>query len=268
MGDARHVSVHHASTYLQDACARFALEKRTDGGVLKGNQVSPYEAIYSTHQIASEISELSATGRNKKTLPEVVDWWYLNIVKYSPTAPLQNFCTLLNAVACEARSAVIYPSEEAIERGILSIALNATLDISTKTQAIKSYVKKLLGAQLSESPQHCSASNKTSCDSPPTEPLHKKRKCVGCECDSLSERDSIVEKLLSPEERITVICAAYHQSHKDSSENLVHKDVSFYRRSIVMPGKCLTKCCEGDIPTFLGKYPNFSVASKFKCGCT
>jgi hypothetical protein len=265
MGDARHVSVHHASTYLQDACARFAREKRTDGGVLKGNQVSPYEAIYSTHQTASEISELSATGRNKKTLPEVVDWWYLNIVKYSPTAPLPDCFTLLNAVACKERSAVIYPSEEAIERGILSIALNATLDISTKTQAIKSYVKKLLGAQLSESPQNCSASNKTSCDSPPTEPLHKKRKRGGC--DSLSERDSIVDKLLSPEERITVICAAY-QSHKDSLENLVHKDVSFYRRSIARPGKCLTECCEGDIPTFLGKYPNFSVASKFKCGCT
>jgi hypothetical protein len=233
--------------------------------VLKGNQVSPYEAIYSTHQTASEISELSATGRNKKTLPEVVDWWYLNIVKYSPTAPLPDCFTLLNAVACKERLAVIYPSEEAIERGILSIALNATLDISTKTQAIKSYVKKLLGAQLSESPQNCSASNKTSCDSPPTEPLHKKRKRGGC--DSLSERDSIVDKLLSPEERITVICAAY-QSHKDSLENLVHKDVSFYRRSIATAGKCLTECCEGDIPTFLGKYPNFSVASKFKCGCT
>jgi hypothetical protein len=73
MGDVRHVSVHHASTYLQDACARFAREIRTHGGVLKGNQVSPYEAIYSTHQTSSEISEIFATGRNKQTLPEVID---------------------------------------------------------------------------------------------------------------------------------------------------------------------------------------------------
>jgi hypothetical protein len=265
MGDARHVSVRHATTYLQDACARFAREKRNDGGVLKGNQLSPYEAIYSTHQTASEISELSETGRNKMNLPQVIDWWYINVVKYCTTAPVPNCFALLNAVTRKVRVAVIHPSEAAIEKGILSIALNTTLDISTKTQAIKSYLKKLLGSQLSESPQDCSASNKTSCDSPPTEPLHKKRKRGGC--DSLSERDSIMDKSLSPEERITVISAAY-QSHKDSLENLVHKDVSFYRRSIKGPGKCLAECCEGDIPTFLGKYPNFSVPSKFKCGCT
>jgi hypothetical protein len=120
MGGARHVSVPHASTtYLQDACARFAHEKLNDGGVLKGNQISPYEAIYSTHQTASEISELSDTGRNKKNLPEVIDWWCINVVKYCPTAPLLNCFTLLNAVTRKSRVAVTRPSEEAIERGIL-----------------------------------------------------------------------------------------------------------------------------------------------------
>lgn len=94
--------------------------------------------------------------------------------------------------------------------------------------------------------------------------LHKKRKRGGTEL--VSERDSILDKSSSPESRITAIQSAY-LAHKDSLENLVHKDASFFSRSIKKAGKCLLECCNGEIPTFLEANPDFNVASKYKCSC-
>jgi hypothetical protein len=267
MTDARHSSVHHASTYLQDACARFAREKRNDCGVLKGNQISPYESIYSSHQSVSQMSELSATGRNKKTLPEVVYWWYLTVLGYSPTAPVPSCFELLKLVAQkENRAATITPSDQAIEDGILAIALNPSIDSYTKTMAIKRWLKNVVSSP-SEPPQGCLAYESTSDPDgklPPTVSLRKKRRRGGTE--SVSERDSILDKSASPEERITAIQSAY-LAHKDSLENLVHKDASFFNRSIKNAGRCLTECCKGDISDFFRVNPDFNVASKFACQC-
>jgi hypothetical protein len=266
MKDARHSSVCHASTYLQDACARFAREKRNDGGVLKGNIVSPYEAIYSSHQSVGQMSELSSSGRNKKSLPEVVDWWYSTVLGYSTTAPVPSCFDLLKLVdEKQNKASEVTQSDQALEEAILLIALNPGLDPYTKTMAIKRWLKKILLTQ--SRPPQASLHKKIS-DSvgkePPMASLHKKRKRGGTEL--VSERDSILDKSSSPESRITAIQSAY-LAHKDSLENLVHKDASFFSRSIKKAGKCLLECCNGEIPTFLEANPDFNVASKYKCSC-
>ena len=268
MTDARHASVHHASMYLQDACARFAREKRNDGGVLNGNKVSPYEAIYSSHQSVGQMSELSSSGRNKKSLPEVVDWWYSTVLGYSPTAPVPSCFDLLKLISEKQKKASeLMPSGQALEEAILLIALNPGLDSYTKTMAIKRWLKKILSSQ-SEPPQGCLPNKKMSGvpagKEPPMVSLRKKRKRGGTEL--VSERDSILDKSSSPESRITAIQSAY-LAHKDSLENLVHKDASFFSRSIKKAGKCLLECCNGEISTFLEANPDFNVASKYQCSC-
>jgi hypothetical protein len=148
MSDARHSTVSHAATNLQDACARFAGEKRNDGGLLEGNQISPYESIYSSHQSVSQMSELSSSGRNKKSLAEVVDWWYSTVLGYSPTAPVPSCFELLKLVADKKKKDTeIGPSDQELEEAILQIALNPGLDSYTKTVAIKRWLKKIIYLQ-------------------------------------------------------------------------------------------------------------------------
>jgi hypothetical protein len=94
------------------------------------------------------------------------------------------------------------------------------------------------------------------------------KKCKDGGILAIEEKDTIVDKSLSRENRIQVVQSACF-THKDSLENLVSKDCSFFRRSILKPGKFLTVCFKRrKSPLFLApSYPNFNAASKFKCSC-
>jgi hypothetical protein len=264
MTSARHTTLQHAATYLQDALTRYARSIRAVGGFPKGDLLSPFESLFSESQSVRAESEWNEDGSKKKTIIEVVDWWYESLVGNSSSSPDFDCFSLLKAAVSKTQKVKTTPTSESLEKLLLSIALNPDIDDCTKSNSIKSYLEKLMAHAVQPQASSKVVQTTTWCGDASQSESKKRRMRGGSVV--ISERDCILGKDSTPAARIAAVKTAF-LGNRDSLQNLAVRDLSFFHRSINKPGKCLTECHQGEESTFLMAYPDFKVASKFKCSC-
>ena len=278
MNAARHKSERHMRTCILDCFSRWE-SAQLDRFSKHGNKISRWQSIGPASNSQVDEIPLTPDSHLKKELPELADWWVLDVLKVPPNTPPMN-CTSLLSYAMKARflhkgsvPLDVNSTEKLLSQVYSSTAISTDTKKQQALQVLANYPSQAISAYrdsqqltLVVSPQEEGTTEGTVGLVTPV----KKKKPTATWSRSprvrggnvtIPER-SLINKTSDIQSKYAFVTHAISEYNSQYS-SLTRSDQTFLHR-IKRFARCVEVCYDGDIDEFAESNPKFAL-SKYHC---